>query len=280
MNLTRQQLAILGGLLLVGYLVFCGFGYMIGRGTAPAQAPQVPVVANAPQSTIKPPDTPTPVPFTATPMPIPTDTPTPIAQLTPTPTIVLPEYTLFKDNSYEDAGTVKVIWEILVSPDVTKEPLNVLLNELYKKALAKTSGSNNRPVVIAIYAYTSEEYAMSGMGQWIGCVSKSGVDTQPTIVFNERQLSTKTETTETKFGLSEAERIRIWQDMVRAEDRAQEEALQVYPDMAPYDEFQKLYDELASKYMSELAQREGLTLEQLDEIDFEAFSKDWPIPQR
>ena len=67
MNLTRQQLAILGGLLLVGYLVFCGFGYMIGRGTAPAQAPAPPQPAHVEMTT--------PAPTTTQPpMPGPTDT--------------------------------------------------------------------------------------------------------------------------------------------------------------------------------------------------------------
>lgn len=66
-NLTRQQLVILGGLLLVGYLAFCGFGYMIGRGTAPAQAPAPPQPAHV-EMTAPAPTT------TQPPMPGPTDT--------------------------------------------------------------------------------------------------------------------------------------------------------------------------------------------------------------
>lgn len=72
MNLTRQKLAILGSLLLAGYLVFCCFGYMVGRGAAPEQAP--PQVHAAP--TWPPTWTPTPRP-TDTPKLQPTDTPTP-----------------------------------------------------------------------------------------------------------------------------------------------------------------------------------------------------------
>jgi hypothetical protein len=76
MNFTRQQMAILGGLILVGYLAFCGFGYMIGRGTAPAQAPpQVPAVTNAPTTEERAKPTATQVPEAEAPAP--TDTPVP-----------------------------------------------------------------------------------------------------------------------------------------------------------------------------------------------------------
>ena len=39
MSITRQQMVVLGSLLLVGYLVFCGFGYIIGRETMSVQTP-------------------------------------------------------------------------------------------------------------------------------------------------------------------------------------------------------------------------------------------------
>jgi hypothetical protein len=58
-NLTRQQLAILGGLLLAGYFVFCAFGCVLGMGIAGTQEPTAVDVAQRP---ISPSDTPTPVP--------------------------------------------------------------------------------------------------------------------------------------------------------------------------------------------------------------------------
>jgi len=47
--MTKQQIAILAGLLLAGYIVFCAFGYLIGRATAPAQAP---IAETVPQPTV------------------------------------------------------------------------------------------------------------------------------------------------------------------------------------------------------------------------------------
>jgi hypothetical protein len=55
--MTKQQVAILTTLLLAGYVVFCGIGYLIGRGTVPAPVP-VAMTAHRPTSTPRPATTP------------------------------------------------------------------------------------------------------------------------------------------------------------------------------------------------------------------------------
>lgn len=95
---------------------------------------------------------------------------------------------------------------------------------------------------------------------------------------SEHQLDSNYEAGEKRFGYTESERRQIWEDIIRAEDRADVEALQIYPDMSPYDEWRGLFDELAYMYKSELAQKLGLSYEQLGEIAFEAIEKDWPFP--
>ena len=80
-NLTRQQLAILGGLLLAGYLVFCGFGCVLGMGM------REPAVANVSQETVRPTliPTDTPVPTNTPVPPVPTATRTKVfPAVTPT----------------------------------------------------------------------------------------------------------------------------------------------------------------------------------------------------
>jgi len=84
--------------------------------------------------------------------------------------------------------------------------------------------------------------------------------------------------TETKFGFTEAERKQIWEDLIRAEDRADVVAIRKYPNMTPYNDWRNLFDEFANLYKSELARELGLTLEQLTEIGYEAMEKDWPFP--
>jgi hypothetical protein len=95
---------------------------------------------------------------------------------------------------------------------------------------------------------------------------------------SEHLLDTTYEEGETRFGYTESERRQIWEEIIRAEDRADVEAIQIYPDMSPYDEWRGLFDELAFTYKSELAQKLGLSYEQLGEIGFEAIEKDWPFP--
>ena len=189
------------------------------------------------------------------------------------------EYILHNDRSYSDAGTFKVMWDILIDPErkeITEYNLEELLNHLYQEAYVLVP-EDDRPKVIAVYVYTSEEYLLTG-GQWIGMANKSGVASEPSISINERQLENLYAVPEEKLGFTEDERIQIWNDIVHAEDRATAEADTAYPDMDPVDEYLDLLEELELKYKTELANGVGLTIDQLQEISLEGLQKDWPLP--
>ncbi len=188
-------------------------------------------------------------------------------------------YTLYEDRSYSDAGTFKVMWDILIDPEravISEENLDELLDHIYQEAFSLVP-DDDRPKVIAIYVYTSLEYLYTG-GQWIGMVMKSGGSSEPSCSINERQLDNLYALPEEKLGLSENERIQIWNEIVHTEDRAMAEADAVYPDMDPADEYFDLLEELELKYKTELANDCGLTLDQLQEISSEGLQKDWPLP--
>ena len=104
------------------------------------------------------------------------------------------------------------------------------------------------------------------------------IDSSDSSLPSENQPNIKYEETEKKFGDTESERKQIWKDIIRAEDRADVEALLIYPDMTPYNDWRNLFDELANRYKLELAHKLGLSMEQLAEIGYEGIEKGWPFP--
>lgn len=218
--------------------------------------------------------------FTLTPSPTSAETLTPTSTITPT--VELLGYTLYHDNSTSDYGSFKVMWDIIItSEEITKPLLENLMNNLFEEAYQLLPGKNDdRNQLIFIYIYASKEHADSGMGQWIGMVSKYADSSKPSLMFDELQINALSETPEITLGLSELERKEIWNKIIHAEDRAFAEAEKVYPDTEPYEDYSDLAMELIDKYMAELAWETGLSLEELDEIGLEGMVKNWPFPTR
>lgn len=201
-------------------------------------------------------------------------------------------YEILNEEVYDAPIKTQVVLEILVSGSITAEPLEKLLRTLYDEIVSRRGFQyHTNPTNVYIYAFTTRERAASGMGQWIAMIDKSFNDTSPEFSINERQLEQLGAEPETRQGLSEEERIKIFQEIVRAEDRAREEAMRRYPDLIPgqpgysQDAFMaQLYkqmdeqDRLTEVYKDQVAAKYGLTREQLKEIVSEGLLKDWPLP--
>ncbi len=96
---------------------------------------------------------------------------------------------------------------------------------------------------------------------------------------------------EIKFGYSEAERKEIFLELVRAEDRATNEAEFRFPTPDPLGEiysedaalvaldgFLNYFNEYAPQYRTQVAERFSLSMDQLDEIGAEGALNEWPFP--
>ena len=83
-----------------------------------------------------------------------------------------------------------------------------------------------------------------------------------------------------EFGLSESQRRKVFQEYVKAEDRASMEEANInkHKDISPEECYQTLYS-LEEKYKNEIAKRYGLTRKQLEKISMEGINKKWPIPK-
>lgn len=91
---------------------------------------------------------------------------------------------------------------------------------------------------------------------------------------------------------TEKKRKQIWNEIVKAEDRAYDDAQQKYPlpeaSKAGYsptvarEQLKKqaeLKETLTSKYKNILANKYDLTRKQLDKIAIEGLKKEWPFPK-
>ncbi len=191
--------------------------------------------------------------------------------------VVLPNYSILDEEIYDVPLKTQVTLSILVFGEITEEGLKIVLNNLYSQTMQRKEFKYyNPPTHIQIGAYTSKERAESGMGQWIALLNKMGKDDKPEIRINERQIALLNAKPEHKLGYSEKERIKIFQELVKAEDRAYDEAMQKYPsNLDKQMDFARVLEE---KYDNEVSKKYGLTNEQLTEILVEATTKDWPYP--
>jgi len=92
---------------------------------------------------------------------------------------------------------------------------------------------------------------------------------------------------ETKFGYSEEERKEIYMELVRAEDQATNEAKALFPTPDPFsagfslEAVQAALDSLiryVQEVLAQVAERFGLSPEELNEIAIEGDLNGWPLP--
>ena len=200
-------------------------------------------------------------------------------------------YQILDEETSDVPIKTQVTVNLLVSGTITQEGLKKLLGNFYREIMARRGFKyHEAPTNVYIFAYTSKERAESGY-LWIAMLDKSYSDSGPKISINERQLALLGLEPGDRFGLTEEQRVAIFQEIVLAEDQALAEAMAKYPDLIPgtrnysqeafrhqLDRQIEETDRLKEEYKEQLATKHGLTREQLDMIATEGLEKDWPIP--
>lgn len=127
------------------------------------------------------------------------------------------EYSVLNEKVEDVPLKTQVMLEVLITDTtITKQKISELLNSLFNQAIKRTGFKyHSNPTNIYIYAYTSKEKAESVMAQWIGMISKSYDEINPTIDFNESQLCSLTLKPVEKFGLPESVRLEIWKKALK-----------------------------------------------------------------
>lgn len=207
--------------------------------------------------------------------------------------VPMPKYEVVDRDIYDAPIKTQIVMHAVVSGTVTETGLRQLLQKLYAEAQATRGFKHHggKPTHVAIYLYTSLQHFKSGMGQWIGMLSKIGKNAKVDISVKSELISQLDAKPEVKHGLSESKRIEIFRALVRAEDRADADAQRTYPLPDPlkpgYSQDKataqvmkqaEAIGKLTEKYRAEVIKRYRITEEQLTKITVEALEKNWPMP--
>jgi hypothetical protein len=205
----------------------------------------------------------------------------------------MPTYDVVDRQTYDTPIKTQVELHAVVSGTLTELGLKQLLQKLYAQINA-TRGfkyHGGKPTHVFIYLYTSRDHFKSGMGQWIGMLSKIGASARADTQVKVELISQLDAKPEVKQGLPEPKRKEIFRAIVAAEDRADADAQRMYPLPEPlkpgYSKAKvraqvmkqaKALNTLTEKYKAGVAKRYSITEKQLLDISVEAIEKNWPMP--
>lgn len=187
-------------------------------------------------------------------------------------------YDVVDRDTYDAPIKTQIEIHAVVTGALTELGLKQLLQKLYDEANA-TRGfkyHGGKPTHVLIGLYTSRDHFKSGMGQWIAMLRKIGKNSRVEIEVKTHVISQLDAKPEVKHGLPESKRKEIFRASVTAEDRADADALRMYPDQ--FMKYGEARNTLVKKYEAEVAKRYGITEEQLSDIGLEGVVKNWAMP--
>ncbi len=186
-------------------------------------------------------------------------------------TVIMPDYSVYDEEIYEIPLKTQVLLRVLVSGEITEAGLRALLNKLYASTKARTGFKYHQsPTNIYIYAFTSKEKGQSGS---IAHLGMSNGQAKPVITVSERQMAQLGKKPKQRFGLTEAERKRIYKEIFKAEEMGLKAAEKKHGSPAPLEAIKRYSDQ----YRNQLAKKHELARNQLGEINMEGIEKDWPF---
>ncbi len=175
---------------------------------------------------------------------------------------------------------------LIEDSSINKENIKSLLENLYDKTISRSGFKyHDTPTNIYIYAFTSKDKAKSGMGQWVGMISKGYSDNHPSINISDTQLNALNETELDKWNLTYIQRQEIWTKIIHLEDKSQLEADKKYPldkigiTLKEMKKNAELMKSLKEKYERELAKEYSIEKAIVDSVGLEGIVNGWAFPK-
>lgn len=198
------------------------------------------------------------------------------------------KYRIINEEVYDKPIKTEVSFSVIIEEnDFDESQIKQLLHYLYEKTISRSGFQHHDyPTSIFIWAYSSEEKAKSGMGQWVGMISKSSNEENPKIDISEAQLNVLTEGQAEKLGLPYQTRQEIWTKLIIAERKAQSEADKKHPLDKPgitqedMSNNVDLMSALKEQYENDIATEYNIDRAVLDSISLEGITSGWAFPER
>ena len=207
--------------------------------------------------------------------------------------IIIPTYTIVDRDIYDAPVKTQITLSAVISGKITKEGLEQLLQNLYDEANATRDFNyhGGKPTHVFVYLYQSKEHFESGIGQHIAMLSKAGDSALIDTHIKTELIAKLNAIPEVKYGLSEEERKEVFISIIFAEENARIESEKLYPNPNPLDpnyssinvkeiirKQTEVLNKLDAKYKLEVADRFGISKEQLNKISTEGMMNNWPMP--
>ncbi|QQU03232.1 hypothetical protein [Myroides odoratus] len=176
-------------------------------------------------------------------------------------------YKIYKSDFIEKATVSKYILEIILdsNQEVDSTKLIGLLTHLNNKALLDKKGILD---IVDIKIYESEKHLKSGLGQWIGWLSKNKNIQEPRI---DIKLANDVSQESIVQRIEEKQRRIIWEELIHSQDKASDE---VDKKRLDFD----AENALMERYRTKLKSKYGISEIELSKISAEAYAKNWPFP--
>jgi len=197
------------------------------------------------------------------------------------------KHSIHNEEVYDAPIKTQITFNVLIEEEeFDEQKVKDLLNYLYNTTISRTGFEYHKnPTNIFIYAYTSTDKLESGMGLWVGMISKSFDDIQPQISINEKQLNSLNEIEEDRWELTTEKRHEVWEKLINLQDKAQVDADKKYPldkvglTLEEIGKNTEYVRELNKKYKSELAKEFAINIAIVDSVVKEGFKKGWAFPK-
>ena len=148
-------------------------------------------------------------------------------------TAALPQFEIIQEETLEGPFKTQVKMNLLVLGSITEDGLRALLLKIYDSSMTKGGYKYHpRPTVVAIYAYTSRAKYDAQAAQWVAMLLKHGDETSPKISVSDREITAASIKPEERFGLSEDERIKIYQELFQTLCKAEADGQRLAVDQA------------------------------------------------